>query len=333
MLGRLNGVREIAHNRPSLLPTRNFSSISHALRRASGVRFLRELISHLQDASPYNASELVALDSMAVTFGKTRRHHCQHYNNRAVGGGVLWAYRIDAPPNACPVRLIKTVRGAWNDAGLMHDVALQPQGPLYLMDRGFYCINLIDQWLEQKVRFILRIKARQLQYDVVRHLSPARGLQGGWRLELDAIVVLGSGQRRSARPQVRLVMAVSLQGEQFAYATSENTCEAWQVVTSYKQRWHIERFHRFLKQNLGLAHLYSYDANGLEFQLLAALLAAMLLFTTAPVGTGSTLSCLEQSLSRLRLSLGIRPPWRRNILAVKRCASKHNKRVTPWRNP
>ena len=113
----------------------------------------------------------------------------------------------------------------------------------------------------------------------------------------------------------------------FAYATCEIGFSAEQVIASYKQRWQIEKFHRFLKNNLGLAHIYSYDATGLEFMILTALLTAMLLFTLADSDDEcETLKLLHKSLSSARKQLGLTPVWHRNILAVKRSTGKRRKR-------
>jgi hypothetical protein len=328
MIWRMPGLRQIVSQCSTLVRTSNFSSLSHALRRKSGVEFVLSLIRQLESGSRYQRGDLVAIDSMAVMFGRKRRHHCEKVNNHAVGGGVLWTYQVDTRSGACPVRLLRCMRGAWNDAGLMSEMKLEPNGPVYLMDRGFYCIDLAAQWLEQKVRFVVRVKAGDLQYDVVEELSPARQLKNGWALQSDQFVELGSPNRRQTRPKVRLIVALSPGGEQFIFATSEMDWSAQAVLDGYKKRWHIERFHRFLKNNIGLAHIYSFDANGLEFLILTALLTAMLLVTTTgDMPRGETIKMLFAVLAELRAQLGVAVPWKRNILAVKRGCSKHRKRA------
>ena len=260
---------------------------------------------------------------MPVTFGKKRRHGCEDYNNHAAGGGVLWCYQIATRAGTCPVRLLKVIHGAWNDGGLMRDVQLQANGPIYLMDRGFYCIDYIKRWLDEKVRFIGRIKAGSLKYEILKQLSSPRKLWKGWHLQLDAIVLLGSPNHRGPRPQVRLIIATSKSGEQFIYATSENKFSVQHIIECYKKRWHIERFHRFMKDNLGLGHLYSFDAQGLEFLILTALLTAMLLFTTLdPASHPETIGLLLAALTFARKQLEVAPVWRRNILAVKRSSNR-----------
>lgn len=263
---------------------------------------------------------------MALVIGKTRRHKCEKYNDKTVGGGALWSYRIATPAKSCPVKLLKLIRGAWNDSTFMSNIALVADGPVYLMDRGFYSIDNVFRWLKDKVRFIMRIRATRLTYEIIRRVSRAGRLSNGWRLELDAIVLLGSANRKSPRPQVRLIIAYNSKGEQFIFATSEDG-SAQQIVDNYKKRWHIERFHRFMKNNIGLAHIYSYDATGLEFMILTALLTAMLLFTTidSKDPNHETIMLLFKALKQARNQLGIQPVWRRNILAIKRGTRKYQK--------
>jgi hypothetical protein len=324
-------VREITGHCHTVLGTKNFSSLSHGLRRPSGVAFVRLLVDGLACRIRYRKDELVALDSMAIVFGSNRRHHCERFNDQAVGGGVLWSYRIKTPAGQCPVGLIKLIRGSWNDAGLMKDVCLEPQGPIYLMDRGFYAIDLIGQWMANKVRFIVRVKAGGLKYQVIKKISTPSRLPTGWKLTLDALVELGSPHRKTQRPHVRLIIAYAPSGEQFIYATSQ-TNAAGEVIKAYKERWHIERFHRFIKDNLGLAHLYSFDANGIEFLILTALLTTMLLFLKAPAAIYS-IHGLFKALARARAQLNICVPWHRNILAAKRNPTKRKRYCYQWENP
>jgi len=315
---RLPGLRAVAGHSEKLLGTANHSALSHALCRASGVGFLRLLLARLEGRGGYRRGELVALDSMAVTLASRLRHRCEAVSDRAAGGGVLWAYRVAAPPGECPVRLLKTVRGAWHDSKLIGQVALEARGAIYLMDRGFYRIEQVGAWLTEGARFIVRVRSKDLCYDIVKKLGrPRRPTKTKWRIVLDARVVLGSPARRKPRPVVRLVRAISGSGERFDFVTSEQG-SAQQILDHYRKRWHIERFHRFLKESLALAHLYSFDATGIEFLLLTVLLCAMLLAMEEAGPPGETITRLHDALRRLRQALGLGPTWRRNTIAPTR---------------
>src|SRR5206468_40028 len=65
-----------------------------------------------------------------------------------------------------PVRILKVIEGAWHDSCLMDHVDLLANGPIYLMDRGFYAIDLVARWTARRVRFIVRGKYTHLRYEV-----------------------------------------------------------------------------------------------------------------------------------------------------------------------
>ncbi len=323
-MARLSGLRAISRRCGPLLATTNFSSICHALRRPSSLAFLRRLVSRLE-GRPRSSSKqvLVALDGMAVTLPKTRRHHCKKFNNVTVGGGVVWAYMINAAKGVCPVKVLKLLEGAWHDTQVMRSVELLAQGPVYLMDRGFYAFDLLERWLRRQVRFIVRVREKDLVYDVVRTFSQPRRV-GPKRLLLDALVRLG-GPRAKTHPVVRLIIAQLPSGEHLILATERLTWSAERVLAAYRKRWHIERFHRFLKDTLGLAHLYSFAQSGITFLLLTALLLALLLFLAATEPGGETIKILRAMFKILRGFFGLDTPWKRNTVAHRRAKNSATK--------
>ena len=68
------------------------------------------------------------------------------------------------------------------------------------MDRGFASLKLIQRWLGDGVRFIVRLRSNA-SYHVIRTLSPARPYGRG-RIERDALVRLGHRSAR-VRPTAR----------------------------------------------------------------------------------------------------------------------------------
>jgi hypothetical protein len=327
---RLSGLRQTIERCGHFLHTGNFSTLSHALRRATTLRFVRALVQTLAPSRQMRQEELVAVDSMAITLPKTQRHRCKKFNNRTVGGGVMWAFRIRARRWEFPVTVLKTMRGAWCDAYQVRDVALVPRGPVYLMDRGFFALATIVGWLGAEVRFILRVRTKRLTWHVVRHLSPPRMI-GGKRLELDALVVLG-GARAKVHPRVRLVIARLPGGEKLALVTDLLEWSAERVLASYRKRWHIERFHRFLKDTLGLAHLYTFDESGIETLLYTALLLTMLILFASPTRSNAeTIDLLWHAFRILQRQIGVSTPWRRNSCIRPRNTKKKTQKGPPNR--
>ena len=308
----LPGLRAVAWRGAGLLGGCNHSALSHALRRRSMLTMVQAMLGSLSPRGGAEHGRLVAIDSMPVTLPATYRHGCAPVTPTTVGGGMLWALSLEAARGVNPVRILKVIEGAWHDSRLMAGVELIAEGPSYLMDRGFYAIALLAQWKAQRVRFIVRAKARLLRYQMIRRIGPARRV-GGLRLTLDAIVRLG-GQNRRVRPRLRMVRALSPNGEELILVGNLMDRTAESLLKDYRQRWQIERFHFYLKETLGLAHLYSFQQNGLAFLMHVAVLLCVLLMLADQSGRGLTVDRLRGALKRLRLTCGVFGLWRSNTI-------------------
>ena len=197
------------------------------------------------------------------------------------------------------------------------------------MDRGFYALDLLESWRSQNVRFIARVRRRSLRYRVTKHLSRPRRL-GSLELSLDARVRLGKPEAK-ARPRVRLLRAILPSGEELILATDRFDWPAERVFAAYKKRWHIERFHRLLKDSIGLAHLYSFHQTGLEFLVYTALLLALLLLMLESDSDGETIAILARVLREVRAQLGLATAWKRNMYTKGRRGAQRGQPAA--RNP
>lgn len=76
----------------------------------------------------------------------------------------------------------------------------------------------------------------------------------------------------------RLIMAKSKEDEskEFWFITKEFNLSAKEIADAYKQRWDIEVFFRFIKQELNVSHLVSLNRNGIQVMIYMSLIVAML---------------------------------------------------------
>lgn len=323
LVTRLSGLRAVVARCGDRLQTDNFSSLAPAMERRSFVTFVKRMVGILESTHAPGEGDLVAIDGMAVTLPKTQRHNCAKFNNKTVGGGVVWAYMVHATRGMCPVRILDVIRGAWHDGTVMRGIELIRNGPTYLMDRGFCCYTLIQKWLDDSVHFIVRLRKRSLCYEVLKTLGAPRRW-GNKSILVDAVARLGVATRK-VRPVVRLVVAQLPSGEYLIVASGHMDWSAARLLDAYRQRNEIERFHRFLKDTLGLAHLYNFDQSGIEFLLYTALLSAMLLFFCDDHPDGDTIAILHRLLRLLRHELGLGITWKRNTVAARRSKAKSKK--------
>jgi hypothetical protein len=291
------------------------STLSYALRRASSLGLAQAMLAEVQGAFAPRRAELVGLDSMPLTLPARRRHGCRPISRQTVGGGVLWAYRIRAAAGSCPVKILRLIVGPWHDTQLIGELPLQARGPVYLMDRGFWAIDRIAQWLAQGVHFIVRINAQDFCYTADGRCGAPRPAPRGVRIEFDGLATLGGRQRRR-KPRVRLVLARLGDGRDLFLASDQFTASAEQLLEDYRQRWQMETFHRVLKDVLGLAHLYNFQERGIFFLMHVALLLVLLLFMGAARRAATTLQTIVRAIGAARRQLGVFKRWRRNMLAT-----------------
>lgn len=329
MVMGLPGLRAVADRCGHFISDCNFSALSHALRRESSLGMVQALLEAVAPRHTPGPGDLVAIDSMPLTLPATLRHGCAKVTRTTVGGGMLWAFVLNAAPGINPVRIIKTIEGAWSDSVLMKQVDLDPNGPIYLMDRGFYAIDMVARWIGGRVNFIVRAKRTKIRYEIERVMGPPRMHEGLWIFE-DVIAILGRTDRK-IRPRVRLVRATLGTGEELILVSGMLKASAEKLAGDYRQRWQIERFHYYLKETLGLAHLYSFQQAGIAFLAHVAVLLCVLLLMLdneklSKMGTGGSLTVdeLRVRLRLLRRACGMWGLWRRNTM--RKGQTRHRKK-------
>ena len=84
------------------------------------------------------------------------------------------------------------------------------------------------------------------------------------------------GKKRLEQP-FRLIRATSkTRGQQLLFLTNLVDVSAYMIAYIYRQRWQIETFFRFMKQEMNLTHFVSHNANAIQVVLYCTLIAAML---------------------------------------------------------
>jgi IS4 transposase len=74
----------------------------------------------------------------------------------------------------------------------------------------------------------------------------------------------------------RLIIT-SKDGNPLYFLSNIKELDAFEIAHIYKQRWQIEVFFRFIKQQLNFSHLLSRNENGIQVVLYMTMIAALLL--------------------------------------------------------
>lgn len=164
-------------------------------------------------------------------------------------------------------------------------------GRIYVKDRGYASLALFQKILDCDSSFVCRLRDNAV-YELLDEHDLANDAKDAG-IVFDRKVRLGSNTKikEQLSVPVRLVAIKCTphikrsktarggpeQGETLLIATDRFDLEADVIALIFKHRWMIEIFFRFFKHVLGCRHLLSYNQNGIELQMYAAIIACMLI--------------------------------------------------------
>jgi hypothetical protein len=173
-------------------------------------------------------------------------------------------------------------------------------GKLYCLDAGYREYQLLDNIIQKKSSFVIRLQDNASYKIIEEHpLSEADRNAG---VEFDRTVWLGSEKKRDnlSRPiriiQIHYYDERALSGYKrksrvsskktfrtrspehtLLIATDRMDLPAELIGLIYRYRWQIELFFRWFKCILGCQHLLSLSQNGIKIQVYCALIASLLI--------------------------------------------------------
>jgi hypothetical protein len=167
---------------------------------------------------------------------------------------------------------------------------------IYTFDRGVNSNARFSSFIEGKISFVGRLKADR-RYEVVSVDQPTQEEK-----DLGELIVVSSqivhlyGKNEADREHsYRLIIAerkekidttppknkgkFKKKENVFFFLTNNMELQPKEIAGIYKQRWDIEVFFRFIKQELNASHFLSVSENGIKVILYMTLIASMLLLT------------------------------------------------------
>src|SRR4030042_3726767 len=146
-------------------------------------------------------------------------------------------------------------------------------GDLLLLDRGYVDFAWLYSLHQQGVGFVTRLQ-RNIRYQVVLQNS----VPSGAAVLADQTVRLTTAHSRARYPEsLRLVHYRPQDGKQYVFLTNLPDLPAQAVADLYRQRWQIETFFRWIKQNLKIKAFYGTSENAVLIQIWTAMIAYLLL--------------------------------------------------------
>jgi hypothetical protein len=149
-------------------------------------------------------------------------------------------------------------------------------GRLYVLDRGYVAYELLEEIMQARASFIVRVKSNTaFTVQEERPLSPQAQAAGVSRDVIVARLGTDHHKRLVTRP-VRLV-EVRNGDDTIFLVTDRLDLAADLVALAYRYRWSVELFFRWLKCVLGCRHLLGESFQAVQIQVYTALIASLLL--------------------------------------------------------
>jgi hypothetical protein len=188
--------------------------------------------------------------------------------------GGIKLHLVYAPDSDRPVWFAVTPERI-NDITAARSLPIEP-GATYVFDKGYYDFAFWARLQAQGCRFVTRLK-RNSPVSIIAE----RPVPEGGEIRFDRVVRLSerlAAQRRNPlSSELRCIGVRISSGRDLVLLSNDLVSPAEAVADLYKQRWQVELFFKWLKQNLKIAHFLGTSRNAVTIQIMAALIAYLLM--------------------------------------------------------
>jgi putative transposase len=172
-------------------------------------------------------------------------------------------------------RRIEITPSTVNDILVGEDIEIEPSAA-YVFDKGYCNYAWWTRIAEAKSVFVTRPKTNAT-YKVIRWRKRLETKGDGFAVLSDAEVKLASQGKAKLNMPLRRIRIKRDKGGVLAILTNDLERSALEIAALYKARWQIELLFRWLKQHLKLKTFLSRSENGVRLQIIAAMIAYLLL--------------------------------------------------------
>lgn len=163
--------------------------------------------------------------------------------------------------------------------GKVHEVTVArtqrlPRDSIVVMDKGYLDYSWYKTLSEQGVFFVTRAR-NNMRYRVIerRTVDQANGLRADQTIRLT-----GQKSIQEALPELRRVSYVDPESARhYVFLTNNFALAAATIAALYKQRWHIELFFKWIKQNLKIKSFLGVSKNAVMTQVWVAMCVYLIL--------------------------------------------------------
>ena len=163
---------------------------------------------------------------------------------------------------------IYVTHGKWHDSNMLDVMEIIPWA-IYVMDKAYVDFAALHNISGRDAYWVTRAKSN-MRYEVVEtnyNIDPATGLRG------DHIIRLTGYKPAKLYPETfRMVEYTDLEsGEELVFITNLTEVGPLDVANLYRNRWQIETFFKWIKQNLTIKSFWGHTENAVKTHLWTAI--------------------------------------------------------------
>ena len=208
-------------------------------------------------------NEVYALDSTTISISINLCTWAEgKYSRGAVKMHTLLNLRGSIP------EFILITDGKYHDSNAM-DKIVPERNAIYLMDKAYVDFEALYRINQADAFFVTRAK-KPMKYEVVEQNFNIDQTTG---LRTDRTVMLTIQKSKGLYPEkLRLVEYYDNQNDELlVFLTNNFEVSAFEITNLYKNRWQIEVFFKWIKQNLVVKKLWGYSVNAVKTHLWMAI--------------------------------------------------------------
>jgi putative transposase len=221
------------------------------------------------------AKMLRLIDASPIPLGKVCGWAAWNGRIRGMKMHVVYDPKADVP------RCVEITSATVNDVEVGREVAIEA-GATYVFDKGYCHFGWWRQINDSGAFFITRAKVNmRLRAQKHRPLRKRKG-DGFTIIADDEVVLTSRGDSRLPIP-LRRIRLKRDNGGRLTLITNDLARTAVEIAGLYKGRWQIELLFRWIKQHLDIRKFLGTNDNAIRLQVLAAMIAYLLLRIAARV--------------------------------------------------
>lgn len=162
--------------------------------------------------------------------------------------------------------------GTWHDSNAMDYIQFEPNA-IYAMDKAYVDLVALSQMDSIGAYFVTRAKAR-IQYRIIESVkSDDEGVLA------DQLVLLTGPKSSQLYPKsLRVVQYYDAEtDEELTFISNNVDISALDIANIYRNRWQIEVFFKWIKQNMTVKRMWGYSENAVRTHLWIAIISYLLM--------------------------------------------------------